>query len=92
MEQFVFLGVLLSLIISTISPWIEKRFSLESSRVKIGIICLIALGVASVNYFAGEGFWSALIGVIGTATGYYAVMYKLVFTEDKLKKAIENML
>lgn len=85
--QFILLGSLLSLFLSFVSPKIEKHFKLVASQAKVLSLVVLSIILALINYFAGEGFWSALGGIIGSASGFYAIIQKLVFDgEDPVEK------
>ena len=82
----IFFGIVLSILISLLSPYIDKRMKEYAGKSKVLIVCLVALIAAILDYFFGNSFWQTLFTIGGTAFSYYAILNKAILEADPIKE------
>ncbi|MFA6315521.1 MAG: hypothetical protein WC648_04105 [Candidatus Paceibacterota bacterium] len=86
----IIIGILLSTLISALSPIIEKYSTLTTNDAKKLLVAILALVAAIVFYFMGEDFAKSFGIVLASAAVYYEYIYRLVIQQVSGEKPIET--
>jgi hypothetical protein len=85
----IIIGILLSTLISALTPIIEKYSSLPTKDAKKLLIAVIAILVALLLYFAGDNFKNSLGTILASSVIYYEYIYRLIIGQIAGEKPIE---
>src|SRR5574343_1714229 len=85
----IIIGILLSTLISALTPVIQKYSTLPTADAKKLLVLILALVIAIVMFFAGDDFKQSLGIILGSAAVYYQYIYRLVIQQIAGEKPIE---
>jgi len=84
--SLVFVGVILSLVISVVSPFIERKYPLDADLIKKGILIAVSIAAATIYYFYGDSVVKSFVMIIGSASSVYGILTK----DSRLEKIVRD--
>lgn len=88
----VFIGIVLSIILSATAPYIESHFKLDYEKAKIAIILVISFVVAIAMYVTPAQYVDSAMAIIGSMTTTYWILWKLSFNQDKISEKVKTLM
>lgn len=88
----VIIGIIMSFVISAVSPLIEDHLGYDKEKAKMLIILGCSLILALVVYVTPAQYINQATAILGSATATYWILWKLVGKKDQIEEKVKSLM
>lgn len=88
----IIIGIIMSFLISAISPLIENYLGYDKEKAKMVIILGCSLILAFVTYVTPTQYLQTATAILGSATATYWILWKIVSGKDRIEEQIKSLM
>lgn len=88
----IIIGILMSFVISALSPFVENYLGYDKEKAKMLIILGFSLILALVVYVTPVQYIQTATAILGSATATYWILWKIVSGKDKIEEHVKSLM